>query len=214
VSTPLDIAPTDTPTDAAGEIFDPELHATKPDGSPSLKTDGTFRKKRRDAGGASTSAGPRVKATPPGAGMPRALKEQHAKHVRGIKDSAGVLLAGLSFASPVDAFSLEPLVDPFADALATVAQDEPRLAAALDKVGGLGGWGAVVAVVALGTVQVMHNHGKVPEPVVRMMGGKPRREIEQLLDQRAAAMRAEQEQQARMDAEMAEWAARQGVADA
>lgn len=209
MTTALDIAPTDTPTDASGEIFDPELHATKPGTSePSFKTDGTFRKKRRDAGGG--ASGPKVK-TAPTTGMPRALKEQHAKHVKGVKDSAGVALAALSFASPVDAFSLEPLVDPFAEALATVAQDEPRLAAALDKVGGLGGWGAVVTVLALGTVQVMHNHGKVPEPVVRMMGGKPRREIEQLLDQRAAAMRAEQEEAARVDAEMRAWAEQQGA---
>lgn len=192
MTTPFDMA-TEPTTDAAGDVFDPELHATKPDGSPSLKTDGTFRKKRRDAGGGSTTSA-RSKSSPPTAGMPRALKEQHAKHVKGIRDSASVGLALLSFVDPVDAFCLESLVDPFADAVATVAQDEPRLAAALDKVGGLGGWGAVVAIVGLGAVQVMHNHGKVPEQVVRMMGGKPRREVEAILDQRAAAMRAAQEQ--------------------
>jgi hypothetical protein len=174
-------------TDAAGDVFDPELHATKPSGEPARRTDGTFRKKRRDAGGRRTAAAaaPRKSSTE---GMPRALKEQHARHVRAIRDSAAVPLTVLSFVDPVDAYCVSELVDPLSEALATVAQDQPQLAAMLDRLSGAGGWSAVVAVVAVGAVQIAHNHGKVPENIARMMGAKPRSEIEAILMQRARAM--------------------------
>lgn len=178
---------TETVTDAAGDIFDAELHASKPDGTPAYKTDGTFRKKRRDAGGARrAAAAPRKSSSTEG--MPKSLKEQHAKHARAIRDAAAIPVTVLSFADPVDAYCVSELIDPFADALATVAQDQPQLAAMLDKLSGAGGWSAVVAVVAVGAVQIMHNHGKLPEHVARMMGAKPRREVEAILQQRAAAM--------------------------
>lgn len=185
-------------TDAQGEIFDPEIHAAKPDGTPALKTDGTFRKKRRDAGRGRRPATPtaaRSKPTSGADGMPRALKEQHARHVRGIKDASGMPLMALSFVSPVDAYTLSDLVDPFAEALATVAQDTPQLAAALDKLGGAGGWATVAAIVGLGVVQVMHNHDRIPESMARMVGAKPKREVEALLQQRADQMRAAQMQE-------------------
>jgi hypothetical protein len=200
VSTELKDAPSDfvgadfPQTDSAGDVFDPELHAAKPDGTPAVKTDGTFRKKRRDAGRGRASAprtSTRSKSTP-AAGVPKALQEQHAKHVKGIKDASGVPLMALSFYSPVDAYTLSELVDPFADALATVAQDTPQLAAVLDKLGGAGGWTTVAAIVGLGVVQVMHNHDRIPEHYARMMGAKPKREVEAILNQRAAAMRAQQ----------------------
>lgn len=191
---PIDLA-AETPTDASGEIFDPELHASKPDGTPALKTDGTFRKKRKDAGGAragAASASTRSKSSNPTAGMPKALAEQHAKHVRAVRDAAGMPLMALSFASPVDAYCLSELVDPFATALATVAQDTPQLAAMLDKLGGAGGWTTVAAIVGLGVVQVMHNHDRIPEHIARMVGAKPKREVEAILEARGRAMREAQ----------------------
>lgn len=189
-------------TDAVGEIFDPELHATKPNGEPALKTDGSFRKKRRDAGRrTSTPTSARTKTTAPPAGAPRALKEQHSKHVQGIKDALGVPLMIGTFVSPIDAYTLQDLVDPFANALATVAQDDPKLAAALDKAGGMGGWTSILAIFSLGVVQVMHNHDKVPEHIARMVGAKPKSETLALMNQRAAQMRAAQEAQQQMDAE-------------
>jgi hypothetical protein len=188
-------------TDAAGDVFDPELHAAKPDGTPALKTDGTFRKKRKDAGRRPTvtPTSARSKSTP-AAGMPKALQEQHARHVKGIKDAAGMPLMALSFASPVDAYTLSDLVDPFADALATVAQDTPQLAAVLDKLGGAGGWTTVAAIVGLGVVQVMHNHDRIPEHIARMVGAKPKREVVALLEQRGRAMA----EQAKASEEMAD----------
>lgn len=197
MTTPLDTA-AEPETDAQGEVFDPELHATKPDGTPARKTDGTFRKRRRDAGGrrvGGSSTSTRSKTSGPPAGTPKPLAEQHARHVQAIKDASGMPLMALSFVSPVDAYTLSDLVDPFATALATVAQDTPQLAAALDKLGGAGGWTTVAAIVGLGVVQVMHNHDRIPEHIARMVGAKPKRETEALLEQRAAAMRASQAEQ-------------------
>lgn len=195
MTTPLDTA-AEPETDAAGEVFDPELHATKPNGEPARKTDGTFRKRRRDAGRRGPSASSsRSKTSGPPAGTPKPLAEQHARHVQAIKDASGMPLMALSFVSPVDAYTLSDLVDPFATALATVAQDTPQLAAALDKLGGAGGWTTVAAIVGLGVVQVMHNHDRIPEHIARMVGAKPKRETEALLEQRAAAMRASQQEQ-------------------
>jgi hypothetical protein len=206
VSTELKDAPSDfvaadfPQTDSAGDVFDPELHAAKPDGTPATRTDGTFRKKRRDAGRGrvgATRTSTRSKSTSAGgtsASASKLLAEQHARHAQAIKDGAGIPLMVLSFTSPVDAYSLSELVDPFANALATVAQDTPQLAAALDKVGGLGGWATVAALLGVAAVQVMHNHDRIPEDIARMVGAKPKREIEKILQQRGEAMRAARQQ--------------------
>jgi len=183
-------------TDSAGEVFDPELHASKPDGTPATKTDGTFRKKRRDAGGrraaAPRTSSARTKRAAGGGSSSgsKLLAEQHARHAQAVKDAAGVPLAFLAFTSPVDAHTLTDLVEPMAEALATVAPEAPWLAAALDKVGGIGGWTTVGTILLVGAVQVMHNHDRIPEEVARMVGAKPKRETVALLEQRAAAMRA------------------------
>lgn len=209
---------TDEPmTDQSGEVFDAELHASKPDGSPALKTDGTFRKKRRDAGGArsssSASRSTRSRSTPSApAGVPRALKEQHQRHVKAIKDAAGIGLLIGGFASPIDAYTLEPLVDPFADALATVAQDNPQLAAAFDKLGGAGGMTTVLAIVGLATVQVLHNHDKIPEHVARMAGVKPKSEALAQMGAHAEQIKAAAAQRAAEDEAEQQWLKENGHA--
>lgn len=175
-------------TDAQGDIFDPELHATKPNGEPALKTDGTFRKKRRDAGQGRGSTSARTKTSAAPAGMPKALAEQRARHIKGVHTAAAVVLTPLTFIQPVDAYTLGDLVPSFAEALADYAPENPQVAAALDKLAGGGGLFAVLAVVGLGAVQVMHNHGKVPETVARMVGVKPLSETRKIMEQRARAM--------------------------
>lgn len=186
----------DPATDAVGDVFDPELHATKPDGSPSLKTDGTFRKKRRDAGGGSssrTTTSTRSKST---AGGSKALAEQRERHVKGVKNAAAMVLTPLSFVSPVDAYTLGDLVEPLAESLADYAPENDRVAVALDKLSGGGGLFAVLAVVGLGALQVMHNHGKIPEQVARMVPGvKPLSETQRVFEQRARAMREQMAQE-------------------
>lgn len=184
-------------TDAAGDVFDAELHATKPDGSPALKTDGTFRKKRRDAGqgrAGASSTSTRSKSTSSAGAGSKLLAEQRERHIRGVMNASAVVLTPVSFVSPVDAYTLSDIVPSFAEALADYAPENPQVAAALDKLAGGGGLFAVLAVVGLGVVQVMHNHGKVPENIARMVPGvKPLSETTRILDQRARAMRAEQQ---------------------
>lgn len=173
-------------TDAKGEIFDPEIHASKPDGTPAVKTDGTFRKKRRDARRSSSSS---ARSSAP-AGTPRVLKEQRERHVRAVTDLAALPTMVLSFVDPVDAYCAQQLTPQLAEALADYAMDNPQLAAVLDRASGSGGLLSVLAVVVVGGIQFAHNHGKVPEQYARMMGATPRREIEAVLEQRARAMRA------------------------
>ena len=178
-------------TDANGDLFDPELHATKPNGEPSLKTDGTFRKKRRDAGGRPST---RKTTAAPAAGGSKALAEQRERHVKGVMNTAAVVLTPLSFVSPVDAYTLSELTPTLAEALADYAPENPQVAAALDKLSAGGGLFAVLAVVGLAAVQVAHNHGKIPEQFARMIPGvKPLSETHRIMEQRARAMAEEQQ---------------------
>lgn len=191
------LAPEEPMTDAAGDIFDPEIHAAKPDGTPSVKTDGTFRKKRRDAGGAtsrprtaSATSRPRSASA---AGGSKLFAEQRARHVKAVTDIAAVPTMLLSFVDPVDAYCAQQLTPQLAEALADYAPESPQLAAFLDRASGSGGLLSVLAVVLVGGIQFAHNHGKVPEQYARMMGAKPRHEIEAVLEQRARAMMREQQ---------------------
>jgi hypothetical protein len=190
------LAPEEPMTDAAGDIFDPEIHAAKPDGSPSTKTDGTFRKKRRDAGGASRPRSASATSRPrsaSAAGGSKVLAEQRARHIKAVTDIAAVPTMLLSFVDPVDAYCAQQLTPQLAESLADYAPENPQLAAFLDRASGSGGLLSVLAVLVVGGVQFAHNHGKVPEQYARMMGAKPRHEIEAVLEQRARAMMRDQQ---------------------
>jgi hypothetical protein len=216
--TPIEpMQPSEAVTDSNGDVFDPELHASKPNGEPAVKVDGTFRKKRRDAGGrraSVTSSSTRTKSTAP-AGMPRALAEQRTRHIKGVKNAAAGLLMPLSFVSPVDAFTLSDLVDPFAEAVADYAPENDKVSVALDKLSAGGGLFTVLSLIGLGVVQVMHNHGQIPENIARMVGAKPVSETHKIMAQRQEAMEREAVARAAQDAAdaraAAEWAAEQGA---
>lgn len=172
----------DAETDAAGEVFDPELHASKPDGTPAKKTDGTFRKKRRDAAGARRRVNPlasRGKAPSPN----RDAANRRAKHVKGVKDAAAVPVMVLGFVDPVTAYVVNDVVAPFAEAAADYAQENELLAGWLDKASTGGGLMALLAVVAYGGAQVAAVHGKIPEQYARGFGLKTRAEVEGILRQ-------------------------------
>jgi hypothetical protein len=189
VSTPVDTL--DRPTDAAGEIFDPELHSTKPDGSPSLKSDGTFRKRRRDSGGTrarGVRAAARARVTGSVPSPSKIEQQQKQKHTKAVMDTLAIPVAVLSFVDPVDAYCAQELSPMLAGALADFAQEQPRVAAVLDKLASSGAAATLLTVGLLGVVQFAHNHGKIPTPYARMLGATPRSEIERILDQRAQAM--------------------------
>lgn len=215
--TPIEpLQPHEAVTDSAGDVFDPELHAAKPNGEPAVKTDGTFRKKRRDAGGrraaGATRTTTRTTRTSSSSGVPKALAEQHARHVKGVQNMAAGLLLPLSFVSPVDAFTLSDHVPMLAEALADYAPENPQVAATLDKLSAGGGLFTVLSVVSVMALQVTHNHGVIPEHMARMVGVKPLSETRKLMQQRADAMEREAEAQRAYDEETRRMAAQYDAA--
>jgi hypothetical protein len=162
------------------EIFDPEIHAVDKDGNPSLNKDGSFRKKRKDAGGSRRGGGgrPRAASSAPKSGDPR------GRYHRAVSDVLALPVAGLSMADPVLGFAGSQVAPLWADALADLAVEQPRLAAVLERASGVGAVGGLLGVGLLTFAQFGNLMGKVPDHLVRMVGGKTRGEIEQILQQR------------------------------
>lgn len=184
------------------EIFDPEIHAADKDGNPSLNKDGSFRKKRRDAGQSTKAKGP----APVSSGG-RVLADQRAGYVKAVHDVLDVAPPLLSLVDPVDGYCAAQLVDPWSEVIGDLAMEYPQLAAALERSKVAGPLLGVVGLGLLTVVQFGHNHGKVPEGLARMVGARPRSEVEQLLKQRGVQLAAEAEERKRQDAEDAEMAA-------
>lgn len=161
------------------EIFDPEIHATDKDGNPSLNKDGSFRKKRRDAGQGKSAPKPKSSPTASKTGG-----EQRARYAKAVVDNLTPVAVVLSLVDPVDGYCAQQLTPMWGEVLADLAMEQPKLAAVLERAAGLGAVGGVIGLGVLTLVQFGHNHGKVPEQFARMVGGQPRSEIEQLLQQR------------------------------
>lgn len=153
------------------EIFDPEVHATDREGNPSINRDGSFRKKRRDAGGRTTRT-TRAKTS---------TGNQAKKYEEGVAGLLQVPAAVLSFVNPVDGFCVAQHTPPIAKAVADLATERPEVAAALDRVLAVGPYGALIGAVLPLVVQIAHNHGMVPEPMAKAMGVAPRKDIERHL---------------------------------
>lgn len=178
------------------EIFDPEIHATDKDGNPSLNKDGSFRKKRKDAGAKATTTRPRTKA----AAGPGAAKEKYRKAV---SDFLAIPTTVLTMTDPVMGYAAAEVSPMWAEGLADLAVERPQFAAALEKVGGLGVVGGLLGLGVMTAVQFGHLAGKVPAHVVQMMGGKTREQIQEILAQRGehlAAQRGQSPEHARAEA--------------
>lgn len=178
------------------EIFDPEIHATDKDGNPSLNKDGSFRKKRRDAGKSTKAKGP----APVSSGG-KAMADQRAQYVKAVSEPLKVVASLVSLVDPVDGYCAGQLVDPWSEVLGDLAMEYPQLAAAIERAKVAGPLAGVIGVGLLTVMQFGHNHGKVPAHLARMFGARPRPEIEQILTQRGAQMAAEAEERQRQDAE-------------
>jgi hypothetical protein len=175
------------------EIFDPEIHAHDPKTmEPTLNKDGSFRKKRRDAGKTNRT---RAKSTTGAGGAKGAANDQRSRYVKAVVDTAAPIALGLSLVDPVDAYCAQQLTPMWGEVLADLAMEQPRLAAVLERAAGFGAVGGVVALGVLTVAQFAHNHGKLPGQFVRMVGGQPREDIEQLLQQRGEQLRREQPRQ-------------------
>lgn len=177
----------------ADEIFDPEIHATDKDGNPSLNRDGSFRKKRRDAG-ARKSAAPKA----PSAGGGNSARERYRKNVEGV---LGIPVTLLSVKDPVMGYAAGELAPLFAAGLADLAVEQPQLAAALEKCGNLGAGATLLSVTILAGVQFGHLMGKIPGHMAKMCGAMTREEIEQILTQRGVQLAEQKRAEAAWDAE-------------
>jgi hypothetical protein len=181
-------------TDSGGEIFDPEIHAVDKEGNPSLNKDGSFRKKRKDAGRKTSEPRPASAAG----------KAEHDRKAGYIKATAGVLqplAAVMSLVDPVDGYCASQLVSPWSEVIGDLAMQYPQVAAAIEKAQVVGPLSGVIGVGLLTFMQFGHNHGKIPADMATMFGARPRAEIEQLLKQRGAQLAAEAEQRHRQEAE-------------
>lgn len=150
--------------------FDPEIHAVDKDGNPSLNKDGSFRKKRRDAGG---SRKPGVAKT--GGGT------QRTRYAEGVAGLLQIPAMALTFVDPVDGFCVAQHTPGIASAVADLAVERPEVAAALDKILAVGPYGALIGAVLPLAVQIAHNHNVVPETMAKAMGATPKKDIERHL---------------------------------
>lgn len=169
------------------EIFDPELHATDPKtGEPRINSDGTFRKKRKDAGRRQASRSARTRTT-----AAKAAPDDRTRYASAVAGVLSIPTAILSMVDPVDGYCAAHYTPHLAEAIADVAVENPQVAAVVDKLAQVGPLGALLSVGVVIGVQFAHNHGKVPEAMARAMGATPRREIEAVLKQRGERLAAQ-----------------------
>lgn len=184
-----------------GEVFDPEVHATKRDGSPSKNRDGSFRKKRRDASAAKTATTARTRSSTGS----KTRDQQRAGYVKSVAGVLQVPATLVALVDPVDGYCAGELVQPWSEVFADLALEYPQVAAAIERTSAAGPLAGVIGLGLLTLGQFAHNHGKVPEHIARMVGARPRKDIEQLLKQRGVQLAAEAEERKRQEAEVSEW---------
>jgi hypothetical protein len=181
---------------SADEIFDPEIHAVDKDGNPSTNKDGSFRKKRRDAGGA-RSAGARTRtAKSPSGGAGNARD----KYRRNVADFLALPATGLAMVDPVMGYAATEVVPLWSDVLADLAVERPQFATVLERLGGIGTVGGVLSAALFTGVQFGHLAGKVPAHMAKMLGCKSREEIETILRQRGEQLAQRSPEHARAEA--------------
>lgn len=166
-------------------IFDPEIHAADKQGNPSLNKDGTFRKKRRDAGAKPTATGRASSKSPDYKGTVKDLLE------------AGSLF--VSVFDRVDGATVAAHSDALAEACHKTAVAEPRFAAAIEGAMTASPYAALAMALAGMGAQLAHNHGLIP---AGFLGTTDRRVIEKQLGmaaKQAEAQRLADEEQDRAD---------------
>lgn len=169
----------------SADIFDPQVHAADKDGNPSLNKDGSFRKKRRDAGGRAGTPRAKSSVTP---------SAQHRRYEEGVQGLFQIPAMALAFVSPVDGFCVAHHTPPISKAVADLAVDRPEVAAALDRVLAVGPYGALIGAILPLAVQLMHNHDMVPESMAKAMGATPKKDIERHLKLVASQPEPEEEE--------------------
>lgn len=82
-----------------------------------------------------------------------------------------------SFVSPLDAVAVTDHAPRIAEAVQVTADNDPKFAAAMDKLLSAGPYAALISATVPMVVQMLGNHGKVPPEVVKGMGGRSRDEV-------------------------------------
>lgn len=155
---------------AVGEEFDPEVHATEADGSPKVTRGGRLAKKR----GPKSASGPRA-ASPrrPSASRTRSTTTRSkAPDFRpGINGIFQLVAAPLAFTAPLDAYAVATHGPNIAEALNDLAQERPEVAMVLQRILAVGPYGALLAATVPLVVQLLHNHGVIPEQAAQGIPG-------------------------------------------
>jgi hypothetical protein len=108
---------------------------------------------------------PRPRVTPKPEPEPQPLNRQQG--VLGLFQGIAMPLA---FAAPADAAAIVIHAEPISHAAAEAAANDPRFAALLDRVLALGPYGALLGAVMPLALQLLANHGYVPENFVKPLG--------------------------------------------
>jgi hypothetical protein len=177
----IDIEPESAPSpmiDRNGEEFDPARHRTDSNGNPVRNKDGSYAKKR------GRKPGQRVTS--------RGGSKQSVDYRPGINGIFQAICIPLSLTAPADAIAVSHHGPNIAKALNELAHERPEVAAALEKILAVGPYGAVVAATIPLVVQLMHNHGAIPEKIASSMGATPKHVIEAQLRLRAEQFTQEQ----------------------
>lgn len=91
-----------------------------------------------------------------------------------------------SFFSPLDAVAVTDHAPRIADAVQVTADNDPKFAAAMDRVLSAGPYAALISASVPMVLQILHNHDRVPGEVVKAMGCRTKEEVTaDLLDQAA-----------------------------
>lgn len=188
------------------EIFDPELHSADKNGNPTLNRDGSFRKKRKPAGG---GRAPKL-ATARGT-TGKAPANDRDRYAKGVRDALAIPILFASMADPVDGYTAAEMSPIFAEAVGDLAVENPQVAAICERLATGGAMGNLVAVTLMIGAQFASNHGMVPEHIGRMVGLKPRSEIEKVLQQRGEQLAREHQAEQQFAAEQAAQAPAEAV---
>jgi hypothetical protein len=90
-----------------------------------------------------------------------------------------------NFFSPLDAIAIQDHAPNIAEAVQVTADNDPKFAAAMDRILSTGPYAALLGAAIPMVVQMLHNHDKVPGEIVKGMGGRTKDEVIGSLQQAA-----------------------------
>ena len=130
------------------------------------------------------------KNPPKGVSAPRAKSGYKAKTKTDYRPGflglaqMGAFVAG--FFNPHDAIAVTDHAPNLAEAVQVTADNDPKFAAAMDRILSAGPYAALISAAVPMVMQILHNHDKVPGEVVKGMGGRTKDEVTRDLLSQAA----------------------------